>query len=116
MAWGQACAEPLTLTEALADQRKQLGGIRCFTGISSSAAVNPDHADHLAFTSYTAAGANRALSNAGALSILPCHYSELPRILGSGPLRASVVLLSAAACRGRTARSGSASAPTTWRR
>ena len=41
VAWSQACAEPLTLTEALADQRKQLGGVRCFTGISSSAAVRP---------------------------------------------------------------------------
>ena len=94
VAWGQACAEPLTLTEALADQRKQLGGIRCFTGISSPAAVHPEHADCMAFTSYTAAGANRALSAAGALAILPCHYSELPRILSSGPLRADVLLLS----------------------
>jgi hypothetical protein len=41
VAWGQGCAEPLTLTEALADQRKQLGGIRCFTGISSPAAAAP---------------------------------------------------------------------------
>ncbi len=94
VAWGQACAEPLTLTEALAGQRKRLGGIRCFTGISSSAAVRPEHADYLTFTSYTAAGANRALSDAGALGILPCHYSELPRVLGSGPLRAGVVMLS----------------------
>ncbi|MGO8961787.1 MAG: acetyl-CoA hydrolase/transferase family protein [Streptosporangiaceae bacterium] len=94
VAWGQACAEPVTLTATLADQRKQLGGVRCFAGISSSAAVHPDHADYLAFTSYTAAGANRALSAAGALEILPCHYSELPHILGSGPLRADVVLLS----------------------
>ena len=37
--WGQACAEPVTLTEALAGQRKLLGGVRCFTGISSSPAV-----------------------------------------------------------------------------
>ena len=57
--WGQACAEPLTLTEALANQRKELGGIRCFTGISSSSAVHPDHCDYLAFSSYTAAGAGR---------------------------------------------------------
>ncbi len=92
--WGQACAEPLTLTEALASQRKELGGIRCFTGISSSSAVHPDHSDYLAFSSYTAAGANRALARVGALDILPCHYSELPRILGTGPLRASVLLLS----------------------
>jgi acyl-CoA hydrolase len=92
--WSQACAEPLTLVEALAAQRTQLDGVRCFTGISSSPAVCPEHADYLSFISYSAAGANRSLSRAGLLEILPCHYSELPRILGDGPLRADVVFLS----------------------
>jgi acyl-CoA hydrolase len=94
VAWGQACAEPLTLTEALADQRKELGGVRCFTGISSSTALRPENCDHLSFVSYTAAGANRALRAAGLLDILPSHYSELPAILGEGPLRADVLFLS----------------------
>ena len=94
VAWGQACAEPLTLTEALAEQRKELGGVRCFTGISSSAALRPENCDFLSFVSYTAAGANRALRAAGLLDILPAHYSELPRILGEGPLRADVLFLS----------------------
>jgi acyl-CoA hydrolase len=94
VAWGQACAEPLTLTQALADQRKELGGVRCFTGISSSPAVRPENCDQLSFASYTAAGANRALRAAGLLDILPSHYSDLPRILGHGPLRADVLFLS----------------------
>jgi acyl-CoA hydrolase len=94
VAWGQGCAEPLTLTEALAAQRKQLGGVRCFTGISSSPAVRPEHCDHLSFTSYTAAGANGALSLAGLLEVVPCHYSRLPDLLGDGPLRADVLFLS----------------------
>jgi acyl-CoA hydrolase len=94
VAWGQACAEPLTLTEALADQRKELGGVRCFTGISSSAALRQENCDYLSFVSYTAAGANRALRAAGLLDILPTHYSELPRVLGDGPLRADVLFLS----------------------
>ena len=81
VAWGQACAEPLTLTEALAGQRKQLGGVRCFTGISSSSALRPEHCDYLSFVSYTGAGANRALVQAGALDILAAHYSDLPGIL-----------------------------------
>jgi acyl-CoA hydrolase len=78
VAWGQACAEPLTLTEALAEQRQRLGGVRCFTGISSSVALRTENCDRLSFTSYTAAGANRALADAGALDILAAHYSELP--------------------------------------
>ena len=110
--WGQGCAEPLSLTEALADQRKQLGGVRCFTGMSESAAVRAENCDYLSFASYTAAGANRALAEAGALDILPVHYSELPRILGDGPLRADVLFLSLPpAGTGRHA-SGLASAPT----
>ena len=67
VAWGQGCAEPLTLTEALAGQRERLGGIRCFSGISTTAAVRPECCDYLSFSSYTAAGANRALSEAGLL-------------------------------------------------
>ena len=93
VAWGQGCAEPLTLTEALAAQREQLGGVRCFAGISTTAAVRPEHCDYLSFSSYTAAGANRALSEAGLLDIVPCHYSQLPDILGHGPLRADVLFL-----------------------
>jgi acyl-CoA hydrolase len=93
VAWGQACAEPLSLTEALAGQRRQLGGVRCFTGISRSPAVHPENCDYLSFASYTAAGANRALSQAGLLDIVPSHYSDLPRILSDGPLRADVLFL-----------------------
>jgi acyl-CoA hydrolase len=89
VAWGQACAEPLTLTEVLADRRQQLGGVHCFTGISSSAALRPEHCDYLSFASYTGAGANRALVQAGALDILPTHYSDLPSVL-----RPDVVFLS----------------------
>ena len=91
--WGQACAEPLSLTEALAGQRERLGGVRCFTGVSSSVALRPENCDYLSFVSYSAAGANRALRAAGLLDILPSHYSELPRILGDGPLRADVLFL-----------------------
>jgi hypothetical protein len=71
VAWGQGCAEPLTLTEALAGERERLGGIRCFSGISTTAAVRPECCDYLSFSSYTAAGANRALSEAGLLDIVP---------------------------------------------
>lgn len=92
--WGQGCAEPLSLAEALADQREQLGGVRCFTGISQSSAVRAENCDYLSFVSYSAAGANRALADAGALDILPVHYSELPQILAHGPLRADVLFLS----------------------
>src|ERR1700749_1354458 len=93
VAWGQGCAEPLTLTEALAGQRERLGGVRCFAGISTTAVVRPEHCDYLSFSSYTAAGANRALSEAGLPDLGPCRYSRRPDILGGGPLRVDVRFL-----------------------
>lgn len=91
--WGQACAEPVSLTRALVRQRASLGGVRCFIGIPSSGTLRPEHADHFRFVSYSGAGANRELLRAGVLDVVPCHYSDLPRLLGDGPLRADVVLL-----------------------
>lgn len=92
--WGQACAEPLTLTAALMRQRAEIGGFRCFLGIPASDTVRAEHADHISFVSYCGTGANRALHRAGVLDIVPCHYSALPGLLSTGPLRADVVLLS----------------------
>lgn len=91
--WGQACGEPLSLTELLIDQRAGLHGVRCFIGIPCANTIRPEHADHLRFMSYTAAGTNRPLHEAGVLELLPCHYSALPALLTSGPLRADVVML-----------------------
>jgi acyl-CoA hydrolase len=93
VAWGQACGEPLTLTEALIAQRATVSGARCFLGIPCTETVRPEHADHLRFVSYSGAGPNQALLRAGVLDVLSCHYSMLPAILSSGPLRADVVLL-----------------------
>ena len=91
--WGQACAEPRSLTQALVSQRAALHGVRCFLGIPCTDTILPEHADHLRFTSYSAAGANQALLQAGVLDLLPCHYSALPGVLAAGPLRADVVML-----------------------
>ncbi len=91
--WGQGCGEPLTLTEALVAQRAAVSGVRCFLGIPCSETVRPEHADHLRLVSYSGAGPNQPLLLADVLDVLPCHYSMLPAILSSGPLRADVVFL-----------------------
>ncbi|KAA9166003.1 acetyl-CoA hydrolase/transferase family protein [Amycolatopsis acidicola] len=91
--WGQACGEPLTLTEQLAAHREQLGPVRCFLGIPASGTIQPEHGDHLSFVSYCGSGGNRALYRAGALDVVPVHYSTLPQLLSAGSLRADVVLL-----------------------
>jgi len=91
--WGQACAEPQTLTERLMQQRADIGHFRCFLGIPATDTVRPDHADRVSFFSYCGSGGNRALHRAGALDILPVPYSGLPGLLTGGDLRADVVLV-----------------------
>jgi acetyl-CoA hydrolase len=91
--WGQACAEPQTLVEALVSQRASLGGVGCFLGSSYSGIVKPEHAGHLALTSYCGIGTNRALADAGVLDILPVPYSQLGRLIRDGKIGCDVLLL-----------------------
>jgi acyl-CoA hydrolase len=94
--WGQAAAEPTPLTQALMAQRAEIGRFQAFVGICWSDAVQPAHADLVSFLSYCGGGRNRELARAGALDILPCHYSELDGLLRSGALAADVVLVQVA--------------------
>jgi len=91
--WGQACAEPRTLVEALLAQRAAFSGARVFMGSSYSGLVKPEHADHLRLTSYCGTGANRALADAGVLEIYPTPYSQLGQLIRDGKIRADVVLV-----------------------
>ncbi|HEX7968316.1 MAG TPA: acetyl-CoA hydrolase/transferase C-terminal domain-containing protein, partial [Stellaceae bacterium] len=90
---GQACAEPLTLTETLARQRAALGGVRVFLGPGFSGTLRPEHGDHIGFAGYAGSGHNQALARAGLLDVVPAHYCELPALFAQGTLRADAVLL-----------------------
>jgi acetyl-CoA hydrolase len=97
--WGQATAEPLTLTRALVAHRHavaQGGRLRVFVGIGASDTLRPEHADAMDFFGYAAGGAHRALAQAGVLDILPCHYSQLPALIRAGTLPVDVALLQVA--------------------
>jgi acyl-CoA hydrolase len=91
--WGQACAEPQTLVEALVSQRANLGAVGCFLGSSYSGIVKPEHADHLRLSSYCGIGTNRALAQAGVLDILPVPYSQLAPLIRSRAIGADVVMV-----------------------
>jgi acetyl-CoA hydrolase len=91
--WGQACAEPQTLVEALVSQRAQVGAVGCFLGSSYSGIVRPEHADHLRLSSYCGIGTNRALADAGALEILPIPYSQLGPLIRDKRIRCDVLML-----------------------
>src|SRR5690606_33950481 len=91
--WGQACAEPRTLVEALVAQRERFSGARAFLGSSYSGIVKPEHADHLRLASYCGTGTNRALADAGVLDILPVPYSQLGNLIRAGRIACDVVLV-----------------------
>lgn len=91
--WGQACAEPLGLTEQLIRRRVEIGPLRCFVGIPAAPTIRPEHGDHVSVLSYCGSGSNRALYRAGVLDVVPVHYSTLPEMLAGGAVRADVVLL-----------------------
>ncbi|WP_353181392.1 acetyl-CoA hydrolase/transferase C-terminal domain-containing protein [Bosea sp. (in: a-proteobacteria)] len=79
--WGQASAEPLTLTRALMAQRSAIGRFDAFVGIGWSETADPAFADYVRFYSYCATGTNRRLAAAGCLQIVPSHYAALSRLL-----------------------------------
>lgn len=94
--WGQATAEPLTLTRAVVAHRHALaqgGRLRVFVGIGGSDTLQPEHADAIDFFGYAASGPHKALAQAGVLDIVPSHYSHLPALIREGVLPANVVLL-----------------------
>ena len=91
--WGQAAAEPLTLTRALVAQRQSFGQLKIFLGIGLSDTLKPEYADHFHFMSYCGAGSNRHLARAGVLDIFPCAYSSFPEVLKPGEPFADVVLV-----------------------
>lgn len=91
--WGQSSAEPATLVRAYAAQRHNFARSRAFLGIGLSGLLDATHADAIDFVGYCGSGTNRRLGDAGALDILPCHYSDLPALIRSGALRIDVLLL-----------------------
>ncbi|RAR56420.1 acetyl-CoA hydrolase [Paraburkholderia unamae] len=95
--WGQACAEPRTLTRALVAQRSAFRRLNLLLGIDVGGTLQPAHADHFSFLSYCGAGGNRALAQAGLLDILPSPYSLLQRDLARRNVRVDVVLLQVSA-------------------
>jgi acyl-CoA hydrolase len=94
--WGQACAEPLTLTEALVEQRARLGGVSVFMGSCFSSTFKPEHADHIRFEAFGAVGTSRKLSRAGVLDLLPCHVSRIGPYIEQGAIACEVAFVQVA--------------------
>jgi acyl-CoA hydrolase len=88
--WSHACGEPLTLIEALLAQRSRIGPVNAFAATGFSNVLKPEHADHIAFSSMGAMGTLRALAKAHVLSVIPCHFGQLPRLIRQGVIACDV--------------------------
>ena len=63
--WGQATAEPLTLTRTLVEHRHRIaqgGRLHVFVGLAQSDTLKPSQADVFDFFGYAASGARGASS------------------------------------------------------
>jgi acetyl-CoA hydrolase len=89
--WPQGPGEPLALTEALVAQRADLRAPVLFFGLSASATLRPEHAEHFAFRALNGAGNNRRIS--ALADIVPCHVGAVPALIRSGHLRVDVALI-----------------------
>lgn len=97
IAWGQACAEPVGLLRALAEQAADIGDLSGFCGLTFSPELVADVARQVALTSYGVLGGLRDVAAAGGgVRVVRCHLSALPELLTAGPLRCDVAFVQVA--------------------
>jgi acyl-CoA hydrolase len=92
---GHATGEPQTLTEALVQQRRDLGQLRVFVGVSFARTLQPEHIDCLRISGFGAIGHGSVatLAKAGALEIVPCHFGQVARYIADQRIRCDVALV-----------------------
>lgn len=91
VAWGQASAEPSSLTRSLVAARGETGRFRAFIGISYGDSVSPDYSGDIDYISYCGTARNRALGET--LEILPVHYTALADTIGRLGGKGLIVLI-----------------------
>jgi acyl-CoA hydrolase len=96
LVWGQACAEPVALTAALARQAPALGPLQAFIGTAYTDAFDPATASNVRVRSYGASGRNRGWLEAGLIETLPVQYSALKGLFERRVVPADVVLVTVA--------------------
>lgn len=75
--WGQACGEPTTLIEKLAEHAEEIGDLSAFAATSFSKLLTPELADKVRLSSMGAIGTLRTLTAVGKLDVIPCHVSQV---------------------------------------
>jgi acetyl-CoA hydrolase len=91
--WSQGAGEPVDLIARLMEQRHAIGPFNVFMGASYSNSVRLEHTDVVRPLGMGAVGSNLALCRSSAMEVIPCHLSELPRLLEDGVIRVDVVII-----------------------
>ena len=99
--WGNACAEPLTLTNALIEQRSSLDRVNVFLASAFSNTLSPEYADHLTFISTGGVGTAGVLTKAGIADVIPCHVSQVAGYIEAGKIPCDVVFVQLSPCNER---------------
>lgn len=97
--WGQGPGAPVTLVEALLEERHRIGGFTTFSGYAFGLRLDPSYADAVRFTALGAFGELRTLARAGLLDLIPAHMSDLPGLMEAGRIGCDVVLVQVAPAR-----------------
>jgi acyl-CoA hydrolase len=88
--FGQACAEPTVLVDALLAQAPAIGGLRAFAGLAWGDRIAEAASESLEIVSYGALG---RLGRVRGLRVVPCHFSALPALFAAGALPGDVALV-----------------------
>jgi acyl-CoA hydrolase len=91
--FGQACAEPVVLVDALLAQADSIGGLRAFAGLSWGSRLANRAPAALQIVSYGALGGTGRVAG---LQVVPCHFSALPRLFAARTLPGDVALVQVA--------------------
>ncbi|MFT4053043.1 MAG: acetyl-CoA hydrolase/transferase C-terminal domain-containing protein [Novosphingobium sp.] len=91
--FGQACGEPTTLVEALAEQGAGIGGLHAFIATSFSGLFTPETASAFRLSSMGAIGALRTMAKANALDVIPVHVSQVAPLITAGVMRCDVAMI-----------------------
>lgn len=89
--WPQGPGEPLALTEALLAQQSSLPPLGLLFGLTQSATLRPELAEHFRLHALNGAGSSRRVTEHA--EIYPGHVSQIPELLRSGQLPLDVLLI-----------------------
>ncbi len=83
----------MSLIEALIGQGASIGYLSAFIATSFSGIFTPETADAFALSSMGAIGTLRSMTNAGKLSVIPVHVSQIGPLITAGIIRCDAAMI-----------------------